>query len=209
MQSHTDCICLTFLHCVFKCFLKLPFWEDAYSHRLHLFGFSSLWSLIPRQGCCSRLTCYVGPALLWLGDASHSQARLFQIGLRANQGINCSWEVKGYFKAWCPAFGLITRRRLPKTLKLYLNNTNNLLSDAAGISKPISLWSSQCEQISQIFKLKYWLSVTYCVKVSFFTITSKPNMAIPQNRPQKARNLSPVAPSPVMRDHPGLGPSAL
>ena len=65
-----------------------------------------------------------------------------------------------------------------------------------------------CEQISQIFGLKYWLSVTYCVKVSFFTITSKPNMAIPQNRPQKARNLSPVAPSPVMRDHPGLGPSA-
>ena len=104
---------------------------------------------------------------------------------------------------------LEARRKLPKTLKLYLNNTNNLLSDAAGISKPISLWSSQCEQIYQIFQLKYWLSVTYCVKVSFFTITSKPNMAIPQNRPQKARNLSPVAPSPVMRDHPGLGPSAL
>ena len=47
-NSHTSCICLTVRTlCVFKCLLKVSDWVDAYSHRLHLFGFSPL--------CCNYL----------------------------------------------------------------------------------------------------------------------------------------------------------
>ena len=43
LHSHTDCICLDFLPlCVFIRVLKWPAREDAYSHWLHLFSFSTL-----------------------------------------------------------------------------------------------------------------------------------------------------------------------
>ena len=45
-QSHTGCIFLTFLHCVFKWFLKLPAREDAKLHCLHLLDLYLLWAFI-------------------------------------------------------------------------------------------------------------------------------------------------------------------
>ena len=42
MQSHIDCICLTFPPYVFKCLLKWHASKYAYSHWLHMFDFSWL-----------------------------------------------------------------------------------------------------------------------------------------------------------------------
>ena len=61
MQSHSDCICLTFLHCVFKCFFKLLAWVAAYSHRLHLLDLSPLcFSSVPSNCLPERMQSHIG-----------------------------------------------------------------------------------------------------------------------------------------------------
>ena len=43
MQSHIDCICLTFLHCASQCLLNELWSAQAKSHGLHSFDFSPVW----------------------------------------------------------------------------------------------------------------------------------------------------------------------